>query len=109
MHRKYRRYGISSDRIWSNRLNLWNQDQKKVAEKLKKELEKEGLYKDSIVTEITPFKNFYAAENYHKDYYKKNRNAPYCSFVIDPKVHKLLQNYGIDVKEEYNLNIVSTF
>src|SRR5919197_5909223 len=86
-----------------------NQEQKEIAEKSKKELEKEGLYKDSIVTEITPFKNFYAAENYHKDYYKKNRNAPYCSFVIDPKVHKLLQNYGIDVKEEYNLNIVSTF
>jgi peptide-methionine (S)-S-oxide reductase len=53
------------------------------------------------VTEITPFKNFYAAENYHKDYYESNRNAPYCNFVIDPKVHKLLQKYGIDVKEEY--------
>ena len=65
---------------------------KKRLEKLKKELEKESLYKDSMVPEITPFKNFYAAENHHKDYYKKNRNAPYCNFVIDPKVHKLLQN-----------------
>jgi peptide methionine sulfoxide reductase MsrA len=32
----------------------------------KKELEKEGVYKDSIVTEITPYKNFYIAEDYQE-------------------------------------------
>ena len=35
-----------------------NQKQKEIAEKSKKELEKEGVYKDPIVTEITPFKIF---------------------------------------------------
>jgi peptide-methionine (S)-S-oxide reductase len=41
-----------------------DQKQKELAEKSKKELEEEGVYKDSIVTEITPFKNFFIAEDY---------------------------------------------
>jgi peptide-methionine (S)-S-oxide reductase len=76
--------------------------QKEIAERTKKELVKEGVYKDSIVTEITPFKNFYVAEDYHKNYYEQHQDAPYCSFVIDPKIHKLLQQYGNEIKEEYN-------
>lgn len=78
-----------------------DQKQKELAEKSKKELEKEGVYRDSVVTEITPFKNFYAAEDYHKNYYEKHQDAPYCSFVIDPKMHKLLQEYGNYLSEEY--------
>jgi peptide-methionine (S)-S-oxide reductase len=78
-----------------------DEKQKELAEKSKKELEKEGVYKDAIVTEITPFKNFFVAEDYHKNYYESHQEAPYCNFVIDPKVHKLLQEYGNDVKEEY--------
>jgi len=75
--------------------------QKVIAEKSKKDLEQSGLYKDRIVTEITPFKNFYIAEDYHKNYYDKHQEAPYCNFVIDPKIHKLLQQYRNDMKEEY--------
>lgn len=79
-----------------------DEKQKEIAERTKKELVKEGVYKDSIVTEITPFKNFYVAEDYHKNYYEQHQDAPYCSFVIDPKIHKLLQQYGNEIKEEYN-------
>ncbi len=75
--------------------------QKDVAERSRKELEKERIYDDAIVTEIVPFKNFYVAENYHKDYYDKNREAPYCSVVIDPKIHKMFQAYESDLKGEY--------
>jgi peptide-methionine (S)-S-oxide reductase len=78
-----------------------NQKQKEAAEKSKKDLEKEGGYKNSIVTEIIPFGSFYAAEDYHKNYYDNNKDAPYCNFVIDPKVHKLLLKYGNEVKEEF--------
>jgi peptide-methionine (S)-S-oxide reductase len=53
------------------------------------------------VTEITPFANFYVAEDYHKNYFDKNGDAPYCNFVISPKIHKLLEKYSQDVKEEY--------
>ena len=78
-----------------------DEKQKEIAEKSKKDLEQKGLYKDPIVTEITPFKNFYVAEDYHKNYYDNHKDAPYCNFVIDPKVHKLLQQYRNDVKEVY--------
>lgn len=78
-----------------------DQKQKELAEKSKKAVEKEGIYKDPIVTEIVAFDTFYEAENYHKDYFDNNRNKPYCSIVIDPKVRKLLQEYSSDVKDEY--------
>lgn len=78
-----------------------DENQKNIAEKSKKELEKEGIFKNPIVTEIIPFSNFYPAEDYHKEYYENNRNAPYCSFVIDPKIQKLLQKYSDKIKQEY--------
>ena len=78
-----------------------DENQKNIAEKSKIEVEKEGVFKNPIVTEIIPFSNFYPAEDYHKEYYENNRNAPYCSFVIDPKIQKLLQKYNDKIKEEY--------
>jgi peptide-methionine (S)-S-oxide reductase len=78
-----------------------NEKQKEIAEKSKKGLEEEHVYKDSIVTEISPFKNFYVAEDYYKDYYENHKDNPYCNFVIDPKLDKLLQKYRNEVKEEY--------
>jgi len=78
-----------------------NLEQKEIAEKSKKALENDRVYKDPIVTEITPFSSFYVAEDYHKNYYDENRYAPYCSYIIDPKVHKLLVNYENDVRDEY--------
>lgn len=75
--------------------------QKEIAEKSKSDLENEGVYKDPVVTEIAPFSGFYVAEDYHKNYYDDHRDAPYCSYIIDPKVHKLLLNYGSDVRTEY--------
>src|SRR6187200_1801174 len=78
-----------------------DQKQKELAEKSKRDLEKAGVYKNPIVTEITPFKNFYVAEDYHKNYYEEHQDAPYCNFVIDPKMQKLLLNYRNDVRKEY--------
>jgi peptide-methionine (S)-S-oxide reductase len=78
-----------------------DQKQKELAEKSKKEIEKASVYKNPIVTEITPFKNFYVAEDYHKDYYEKHQDAPYCSFVINPKLHKLIQKYGNHLEDRY--------
>ena len=78
-----------------------DQKQKEIAEKSKRGLEKVGVYKNSIVTEITPFKNFYVAEDYHKNYYEEHQDAPYCSVVINPKVRKLIQKYGNDLENRH--------
>ena len=45
---------------------------------------------DNIVTEITAFEKFYVAEDYHQNYYNNNKYAPYCNFVIKPKIEKFL-------------------
>ncbi|MBV9228091.1 MAG: peptide-methionine (S)-S-oxide reductase MsrA [Chloroflexi bacterium] len=74
------------------------EEQKDVALATKEEIEKSGIYKKPIVTEITAFTNFYPAEDYHKDYYDRNRSQGYCMFVIDPKIQKLLKEYRSDLK-----------
>lgn len=48
---------------------------------------------DPIVTEIVPFTQFYAAEEYHKDYYLRNPEQGYCRVVIAPKVAKARQHF----------------
>lgn len=64
-----------------------SEDQKNLAQKWKKELSEK--FEDPIVTEIVPAPIFYTAEDYHQDYYRKNPNQGYCSFVIRPKLKKL--------------------
>ena len=63
--------------------------QKKAAEASRDALAKSGAYKVPIVTEILPAPTFYPAENYHRDYFNKHSDAPYCRFVIQPKLKKL--------------------
>jgi len=65
-----------------------NEEQKALAEKYKDELNKSGAWDNPIVTEITAYTNFYAAEKYHQNYYENNPNQGYCAFVIAPKLEK---------------------
>lgn len=74
-----------------------DENQKKTAEKVEAEIKKAGTYKNKIVTEIVPFKNFFAAEDYHQNYYDNNRSQPYCQIVIDPKLQKLFQEFKNDL------------
>ena len=50
---------------------------------------KSGHYDRPVATEITPATEFYPAEDYHQEYYRLNKRAPYCRFVIQPKLRKL--------------------
>jgi len=68
-----------------------NDAQRKIAEKVKQNLNEAAIWEDSIVTEITPFKAFYKAEEYHQNYYNNNPNQGYCQFVIVPKLEKFNQ------------------
>ncbi len=62
--------------------------QRLTAEKYKLELNKSMVFPDPIVTEITPYKNFYKAENYHQDYFNLHGEEPYCRLIIQPKLDK---------------------
>lgn len=68
--------------------------QKTAAEAYMKKLEDEKTFSSPIVTELAPLEAFYPAEEYHKDYYRKNQENPYCQAVIDPKIAKLRQSYA---------------
>ncbi len=70
------------------------------AETSKQRANASGLWKDAIVTEISPLKKFYPAEAYHQNYYKNNSGQGYCSLVIAPKLQKLYKEFGYLLKEK---------
>ena len=77
-----------------------NDEQKRLAEKYKTELDRSGAWDKPIVTEIAPLKKFYPAENYHHDYYEYNKDKnPYCSFVIRPKLEKFRKVFKEKLKQ----------
>lgn len=65
-----------------------SEKQKQTALEIIKALEKEKAYKNPIVTEVTAFDTFYVAEDYHINYFARNKNQPYCQYVVAPKVEK---------------------
>jgi peptide-methionine (S)-S-oxide reductase len=76
-----------------------NDEQKKLAEKYKSELDKSGAWDNPIVTEISPLTNYFPAENYHQDYYNNNPNQGYCAFVIAPKLEKFKKVFKDKLKK----------
>jgi peptide-methionine (S)-S-oxide reductase len=68
-------------------------EQKQVAETVIAELNAAKLWDAPIVTEVTPLKAFYPAEEYHQEYYRLNPSQPYCRAVIAPKVAKFRKQY----------------
>lgn len=72
--------------------------QKSSAERLKKVLDESGAFENKIVTEIVPAEKFYPAEDYHQNYFDENKSAPYCSFVIKPKLEKFKEAFNDKLK-----------
>lgn len=63
-----------------------NEEQKAIAEQVIKQLTEQRIFDSPIVTQVEPFKVFYKAECYHKDYFKKHPEQAYCGLVIAPKL-----------------------
>lgn len=68
-------------------------EQRETAERVIRELTEAEIFDDPIVTQVEPLTTFYAAEQYHQDYYRNNPAQPYCQAVIAPKVAKLRAQY----------------
>jgi peptide-methionine (S)-S-oxide reductase len=62
------------------------------------EVEAEGVWDGPIITEITPFSEFYSAGAYHEDYFRRNSDQPYCQAVINPKVAKFRSRFSHKLK-----------
>jgi peptide-methionine (S)-S-oxide reductase len=70
-----------------------DEEQKRVAEEVIKEITAAKIWPKPIVTQVVPLDVFYAAENYHQDYFANNPMQPYCQVVVAPKVAKFRKQY----------------
>jgi peptide-methionine (S)-S-oxide reductase len=77
-----------------------NAAQKKLAVFYIDKLNEAQAYPNPIVTQVKPYTVFYKAKDYHQDYYSKNGNAPYCQFVIKPKLEKFRKVFKGKLKQE---------
>ena len=68
-------------------------EQERIARETIAQLEREKVFDDPIVTEVLPLPVFYPAEDYHRDYYNRNPNQPYCVAVVASKVAKVRKAY----------------
>lgn len=75
-----------------------SESQKEEADFYRKKLDESGAFSRPIVTEITPFSNFYVAEDYHQNYFNDNGMQPYCQFVIKPKLEKFKKAFADKLK-----------
>ncbi|CAL66434.1 peptide-methionine (S)-S-oxide reductase MsrA [Christiangramia forsetii] len=75
-----------------------DEDQKIKAEEVIALLEKEGMFENPIVTEVSEASEFYVAEAEHQDFYNQHRQQPYCQFIIDPKIKKLNKLFSDKLK-----------
>lgn len=76
-----------------------DEEQRKVAQEIITELTKDRVFRSPIVTEVAPFKEFYPAEDYHREYYKRNPRQSYCQVVISPKLAKFRAHFQSKLKK----------
>jgi peptide-methionine (S)-S-oxide reductase len=74
-------------------------EQKATAEHVMKQIQAAEVWAAPIVTELSPFRVFYPAEDYHQEYFNSNGTQPYCRLVIAPKVAKFRQQYRDKLKK----------
>jgi len=82
------RQGADQGTQYRSAIFYHNDIQKELAEAYKAKLNAEKAFDKPIVTEISTAVTFYKAEDYHQNYYNQNGDAPYCSYVIVPKLEK---------------------
>jgi peptide-methionine (S)-S-oxide reductase len=93
------RQGNDSGTQYRSVIFYHDEDQKKSAEKVIKEIASAKIWDDPIVTELSPFVAFYKAEDYHQEYFASNPNQGYCRVVIAPKVAKFRNHYRDKLKK----------
>jgi peptide-methionine (S)-S-oxide reductase len=75
-------------------------EQAAIAKETIADLDKKRLWKQPIVTEVTPLDVFYPAEDYHQEYFQHNRFQPYCLMVVAPKVAKFRKHHLARLKKK---------
>jgi peptide-methionine (S)-S-oxide reductase len=75
-----------------------DESQRETAERIMSEITEAKIWADPIVTQLEPFDEYFTAEEYHQDYFKRNPEQGYCRVVIAPKVAKFRQSFTAQLK-----------
>jgi peptide-methionine (S)-S-oxide reductase len=74
-------------------------EQKAAAQQAIKDIAAANIWDGHIVTEVSPFKAFYRAEDYHQEYFRLHGSQPYCQIIIAPKVAKFREHFRSLLKD----------
>jgi len=74
-------------------------EQRRLSEAYKQKLDASGAFPRPIVTEISPLKAFFKAEDYHQNYFNEHGENPYCQMVVRPKVEKFQKVFAGKLKK----------
>jgi peptide-methionine (S)-S-oxide reductase len=87
------RQGADVGESYRSAIFYHDEKQKQAAEEIITELDAKRIWWNPIVTEVTPFDEFYVAEDYHQEYFRNNAYQPYCQVIIAPKVAKFRKEH----------------
>jgi peptide methionine sulfoxide reductase MsrA len=76
-----------------------NEEQRKAAVEMIQKINAAHIWPRPIVTAVTPFTNFYRAEDYHLDYYQHHLDQPYCKYVIAPEIAHFRAKFKAKLKK----------
>jgi peptide-methionine (S)-S-oxide reductase len=92
------RQGNDMGRQYRSAIFYSDDEQKRVSEAYIRQLNDARVFHEPIVTTLEPLKEFYVAEEYHQDYVARNPMQPYVTYVAQPKVEKLRENFADRLK-----------
>lgn len=87
------RQGADTGTQYRSAIFYHDDEQKKIAEELIKDLNSQHIWDKPIVSEVTKLDKFYMAEDYHQEYFARNPYQPYCQAVVAPKVSKFRKHF----------------
>jgi peptide-methionine (S)-S-oxide reductase len=87
------RQGADTGTQYRSAILYHDDEQKRIAEELIKDLSAQKIWDRPIVTEVTKLDKFYMAEDYHQEYFARNPYQPYCMAVVSPKVSKFRKHF----------------
>ena len=94
------RQGADAGTQYRSVIYYHSDEQKQLAESYKTKLNDGHAFPDPVVTEITAAPEFFAAENYHQNYFNLHGHEPYCQFVARPKVDKVKALFGSKLRPQ---------
>jgi peptide-methionine (S)-S-oxide reductase len=92
------RQGADVGRQYRSVIFYHDEGQKREADAIVRELTDERVFRNPIVTEVERLEAFYPAEDYHREYYRRNKSQPYCQAVIAPKLAKFRSHWKSKLK-----------